>query len=128
MDDRDRAAIADEIECSIPFETFDSPDRSTGLLRPYQWWCDLIGALRAEERQAREWRPIATAPRDGTGIIVYSPEAEESFCVFTAHCLEGPPGEFDWYDVCEGPVDVTLTHWQPLPPPPRALPDEEPQP
>jgi len=67
------------------------------------------------------WQPIAIAPRDGTDIIVFSPEADDSYNVFTAHCLEGPPGEFDWYDACKAassPIDVALTHWMPLPLPP----------
>lgn len=95
-----------------------------------------------------DWQPIETAPKDGTVILVYSPEAVDvdehvrrwpersTLNVVQARwCApQYPDEEGGWYapmfslyfgpwddpstDI--DPVDVTPTHWQPLPAPPEA--------
>jgi hypothetical protein len=64
------------------------------------------------------WRPIETAPKDGTLVILYSP-AEEAVCVGVFdHCLwhcaerhQPDNGEFGF----DGFEDATPSHWMPLP-------------
>lgn len=63
------------------------------------------------------WRPIETAPKDGTAVLV----SEGRFC----HCVEWNE-EFDWWAVDDnklGPFRLrgaAPTHWMPPPPPPEA--------
>ena len=69
-----------------------------------------------------DWQTIDSAPRDGTAILVYSPEAEEPQMMLVhwrAFVDDPDPGE--WYDRWDDDApsfDVTVTHWQPLPAPP----------
>lgn len=72
-----------------------------------------------------EWQPIETAPKDGTGILVYglpsdiegvrftSPGVHAAYwdSIDSAFCLKGA----SWL----GPF-IKPTHWQPLPEPPSA--------
>ncbi len=61
------------------------------------------------------WRDIATAPKDGTPILVYCPFQSPN-CVVVK-----------WRDVRQGWVNASSfglitsepTHWMPLPPPPK---------
>lgn len=67
-----------------------------------------------------QWRPATHPPDGGQDVIVFAPDAHQQ--VFTAHRIEGPPGEFDWYPGCDhlaDPIDVEITHWMPLPVPPH---------
>jgi hypothetical protein len=69
-------------------------------------------------RKDAEWRPIETAPKDGTAVLV----SEGRFC----YCVEWNE-EFDWWAVDDnklGPFRLrgaAPTHWMPLPPPPDAV-------
>ena len=75
-----------------------------------------IAALKAE----REWRPIESAPRDGTRVLVYAPPPDPAkwhgstlgslICAVKYHADGG-------WCVCE---IRKATHWQPLPPAPEA--------
>ena len=81
-----------------------------------------------------EWKPIETAPRDGTRIIVYSTYSTESG---VGGGMDGPwVGEVFWQDGwynedksgwmianCDEEYGcfVVATHWMPLPPPPEYL-------
>jgi hypothetical protein len=134
MNDRERAALADEIERELDdASTFlTNGIYSKAVFLPPGQWANLIAFLRAEERAAREWRPIATAPRDGTDIL-----AIENFCreghggkTYPKEALVVKWSELNQGWVCFGVIVSSFepTHWQPLPPAPRALPDEEPQP
>lgn len=71
-----------------------------------------------------DWKPISTAPKDGSIILGYSAEAEtpQMFHVMYLDFEDEDGG--DWYvaDASHGmPFDCELSHWQPLPEPP-ALP------
>ena len=85
-------------------------------------------ALLARE-QAAGWQPIETAPKDGTDVLLYSPDAISDAMI--GHWVDGfgPPGDGGaWWpdnDSARFPIDAWPTHWQPLPPPP-ALPAKEP--
>jgi len=69
-----------------------------------------------------EWRPIETAPKDGTPIIVYMPW--EGGMVRTAHysrrLTEDRYAQNVWCVHWSGSYKsrVAPTHWMPLPPPP----------
>lgn len=63
------------------------------------------------------WQPIETAPKDGTWIWAYWPEAifEDRQCpaVWEYH-VDG----YRWTDPADSKEFVQPTHWMPLPAPP----------
>lgn len=61
------------------------------------------------------WRDIASAPKDGTEILVFD---EGALYITSWLDDEGHDGvrRSGWYD--NGFVEPPPTHWQPLPPPP----------
>jgi len=65
------------------------------------------------------WRDIATAPRDGTPILVAN---ACNGAVYDARWEErggNGPGWVDGViDLCEDEIVYSPSHWQPLPPPP----------
>lgn len=69
-----------------------------------------------------DWQEIATAPKDGTVVLVYDPKWQPPL---TAHFYEFPPGsgerwQFTFEDTGKyGRLDPT--HWMPLPEPPKAI-------
>ena len=92
---------------------------------------DIISAAGHLVAMSNEWQPIATAPKDGTVILLWDP-AEVYVCCgawMTPWTRAGvPTGEPSWHRVFwrDEWVDsesrdypVEPTHWQPLPEPPR---------
>lgn len=82
-----------------------------------------IEADRAFILRTLGWQPIATAPKDGTTLILFSPDASEDFNVFLGHWGDDddfPDGGAWWPTTAEGgfPIDADPTHWQSLPEPP----------
>lgn len=70
------------------------------------------------------WQPISTAPRDGTPVLIYMPDAVEP-CISLAmwsHCPEDPLGDawYEYWGDSNGPIDAEPSHWMPLPKPPSA--------
>jgi hypothetical protein len=75
---------------------------------------------------AAQWRPIETAPRDGTVIDVWLGNAEPGDVEF--YCTPGTKRACDWHwfrgkfrprlGLQAMPTFVVPTHWRPLPPPP----------
>lgn len=76
-----------------------------------------------------EWQPIATAPKDGSwvllsgGYIDYGWDAEDN-----PHCVVGQSyasrnwgdcWQFAWYDSGYYGIYNNPTHWMPLPEPPK---------
>jgi hypothetical protein len=68
-----------------------------------------------------DWQPIETAPKDGTRILGYFPRNAGY-----ASRLDVQPiawvgwGGGVWETLGGGkPLDSEITHWMPLPPPPR---------
>jgi len=56
------------------------------------------------------WQPIETAPRDGTWVLLYSPnENQPAVAYFNGHA---------WDDNGDGGFWFEPTHWMPLPPKP----------
>ena len=67
-----------------------------------------------------EWKPIETAPKDGTLILVYEPD-NESWPIRSARWSQSPypPGRWDWFYVYDDCLGEAPTHWMPLPSPPE---------
>lgn len=77
-----------------------------------------------------DWRPIETAPKDGTRIILTDGRAVEVGCFAPdVHGDDFPWVFVDDYSGCDLVTgyagvsanawkDGTVSHWQPLPPPP----------
>lgn len=71
-----------------------------------------------------EWQPIETAPKNEY-VLVFCPGAEEASQIMICGLLvfEGDPDPPDWYELnCDerpSPLDVDVTHWMPLPNPPK---------
>lgn len=68
-----------------------------------------------------KWRPIETAPRDGTsfiGISSYTLDANDNPILWqVSYVGDGSFGQFQ--SVHDGEPFWDLTHWMPLPPPPE---------
>ena len=60
-----------------------------------------------------EWRPIETAPKDGTWILGYAPDWQ---ILTIAHTRLPSRGIRGWY--CGDGKFMPATHWLPLPEPP----------
>lgn len=56
------------------------------------------------------WQPIETAPKDGTDILVFSPESGE---MFVAYYKRG-----EWFFAVNNTLSC-VSHWRDLPEPPK---------
>lgn len=79
-------------------------------------------AASAAEGEEGRWRPIESAPRDGSVVLVWPEDGE---CV-TAEYYRGQwipfaSADFDAFDFSGDRIVLSPTHWHPLPAPP-ALP------
>lgn len=86
-----------------------------------------IAALTAELQQCRQqWRPIATAPKDGTEFQVWMHNAYLPTGWWEPRCRFNDFGAFqvwqrvDYDDEGFDAVHATPTHWMPLPPAPES--------
>jgi hypothetical protein len=106
-------------------------------------------ASQPEKEPASEWRPIETAPKDGTRILCYFPDTSgdpELACmasISVAAWQEHSP-QIRWEPVdavneiwkrswdtpaffeAEDGIRTMPTHWMPLPAPPASQPEKEP--
>lgn len=63
-----------------------------------------------------DWRPIETAPKDGSWFLAFYPRSaayEDQFAV--AHWYEAPGNEPMFWDAAQHRDDEQPTHWMPLP-------------
>jgi hypothetical protein len=67
-----------------------------------------------------EWRPIETAPKDGTSIIVMDDRVKDLAAVASWDADE--PSRAKWATIDGGYHQDRFTHWMPLPPVPGTLP------
>jgi hypothetical protein len=74
-----------------------------------------------------EWKTIDSAPKDGTHVLLYSPDAMEPH-VFLGYWIKDeemeeptPDGGAFWdsYGETIFPIDAAATHWMPLPEVPK---------
>lgn len=70
----------------------------------------------ARRGAAMQWRPIETAPKDGTPLLLLWPDAAEKMAVMWWDDYCG--GWMGYYDGIN-PGRMPPTHWMPLPPPPK---------
>lgn len=70
-----------------------------------------------------EWKPIETAPKDGTRILIYEPMPADPRGWFdVVHWgYSGRHHNEGWVD-SEGAASCDGTHWMPLPEPPHPVP------
>ncbi len=59
------------------------------------------------------WQPIETSPRDGTRILAYRPNWNESQAVVFWNL------DFADWEICYDTVFHDFTHWMPLPEAPK---------
>ncbi len=95
----------------------------------WQWLCTHYKPIRAalELADRMQWRPIETAPRDGTCILTlngngggyngscgYGTEVGDIAVAYYGHKLNG---RFEWMlpHCCDGVSYNQPTHWMPLP-------------
>lgn len=65
-----------------------------------------------------DWRPIETAPKDGTRLLGYYPQNEDYIRVGVIQWMKPRGYDYHWtWDGSWMPDDPT--HWQPLPEPPQ---------
>jgi hypothetical protein len=85
-----------------------------------------IKARLREQHAQIAWQPIATAPKDGTEVLLYGVFAKRSAArPFRAIGLWFEVNQtFAWWVVAALPF--TPTHWMPLPDPPAMIPPETP--
>ena len=87
---------------------------------------DQAAAIAAWNRRAPVWHPIATAPKDGSKVMLHGPVAWLEYMFDDAAPLEEASvfGSFydgEWRTETANPYSdiVRPTHWQPLPAPPQ---------
>lgn len=66
--------------------------------------------------QAEAWQDISTAPKDGTYVLGYGPHSSRGHYVDAIHFWRDR-WTIEWMEGFGAP-----THWQPLPPAPKATP------
>jgi hypothetical protein len=68
------------------------------------------------------WQPINTAPKNGTLVLLYSPDAGYPGITMARWLSFDYPSDYvfdGWYDIWgNGVIDVDPTHWVPLLEPP----------
>ncbi|NYT67931.1 hypothetical protein [Pusillimonas noertemannii] len=103
-------------------------DRGFALLKAQKEARALL-AERDALRESQQWQPIETAPKDGTEVIVYHPEAGvcAAFCPadgFAWHCMDGQNTVVGTKSGRSIPRMTSFisppTHWMPMPEAPRA--------
>jgi hypothetical protein len=67
-----------------------------------------------------DWQPIATAPKDGTTVLVWSRGVHFGEC-YDGWTWANPHRVYEWSDgdCSDMPFDEQPTHWMPLPESPR---------
>lgn len=76
------------------------------------------------------WQPIATAPRDGSRVLICTPDSDRQKVLeaYWATPWEGAPNHQCWWSTPHGPagrgytiLQQAVTHWMPLPAGPDAM-------
>lgn len=105
-----RRVVDDEQLAALYWEC--DPHGDTNELALKIWEC--LRRARTALSSPSGWRPMSTAPQDGTCIIVYwvDQEVTEVAHFTDLHDDEGP----QWYTLAADYLPVKqLSHWQPLP-------------
>jgi hypothetical protein len=71
-------------------------------------------------KEAMEWQPIETAPKDKMVILGLPDfESDEGWVVAGEYCEHGVDDGAGWYNQFERDCQIHPTHWMPLPTPPQ---------
>lgn len=73
----------------------------------------IASAITEAENEAQAWRPIETAPKDGSLVLLFSVTEGQDVGHWEVTYAEG----FEWMDA-QGYSISGVTHWMPLPPSP----------
>lgn len=113
----------------VPFNHSSSPETLAKCAPPMSGAATGGAHMTAQpaEQHLMCWQDIATAPKDGTEIVVYHPEAGvcAAFCPkegFAWHCMDGSNTTVGSKSGVSIPRMTSFvkppTHWMPLPPAP----------
>jgi len=97
-------------------------DRTIGIEACAQELADTLSALGG--RPETGWQPIATAPKDGTAILIWQPRTDFVRSVREWKNCDDSRYAVGYWRTWVGSwgnrndADVEPTHWQPLPSPP----------
>jgi hypothetical protein len=71
-----------------------------------------------------EWKPIDTAPKDGTGFLAFERISETHYTISVCVWENGPEGEGPYMVLFHDKhnVPINATHWMPQPEPPKETP------
>jgi hypothetical protein len=64
------------------------------------------------------WKPIETAPRDGTLVLLFVPGSRIREIVFGRRDEDDEDWMMDNGEAAS-PIDIPVTHWMPMPEPPE---------
>lgn len=113
--------------------TCTGPD-ATGVAKSYPAFAQYARLLADAVLTGREWRPIETAPKDGTSVLLFTTDqtTRKPWVVLVrwtcaAHGFSSKPHqlhdkaecEYCWVGEMGSRYKANFTHWQPLPPPPK---------
>ena len=81
----------------------------------------------AELEAEREWRPIESAPKDGTRVLIYTCRGNPSTYegVLIAEYVQTDDNGDRWWELDEGGRAMNPAGWKPLPEPPSLVPVAE---
>lgn len=77
----------------------------------------LLSHIRALEEEAK-WRPIETAPKDGTPVLLFFPAGPHHGGAIEGWWFSSPKEIDDGWETIIGTIGEP-THWRPLPDPPE---------
>jgi hypothetical protein len=94
-----------------------------GIIEPYElrYFINAYEDLKAENERLKAentWRPIKTAPKNGSEILTFSTPRYGGSGIIVQHWYNCWRGE-TWYDHSEEYGDSGATDWRPLPQPPK---------
>jgi hypothetical protein len=94
-----------------------------GLLERYRHLEAEVARL-TQEQESRGWRPIETAPKDGSAVLVYFPDIGVCEVLWSTQVFEDGFWSVSDNKFEDRPLrgwSTEPTHWMPLPDPPAAL-------
>lgn len=89
------------------------------LVHDHQWWRNRCREAwqhirdMQTDKPSTAWKPILTAPKDGTGILVAVTGMKGRFEIVWWRRTEGDYGF--WFDGFRTYSDSVFSHWMPLP-------------
>ncbi len=107
-----------DAECNGMRADAETRRNDSGECQPPAVFADPIPSPVSEAEVIERWQPIETAPKDGVGFLSTTASGWQTVVCWNKH-------RSDWCIVAGNyppyPSSETMTHWMPLPAPPRAL-------